>query len=63
MNSTPDASVAENRMVWRGKQVQAILDDTRELDIEGALGGWARVGGTEAAADFLSDGVLGVGHS
>ena len=27
----------EHRMVWRGTQVEALLDETRELDIEGAL--------------------------
>ena len=27
----------EHRMMWRGPQVEALMDETRELDIEGAL--------------------------
>jgi len=37
MNSTPDAATGEHRMVWRGKQCAALLEEAREVDIEGAL--------------------------
>lgn len=39
MSAAPDIveGPREHRMVWRGKQVTALLNDTREEDIEGAL--------------------------
>ena len=31
------SETAEHRMVWHGTQVEALTDETRELDLEGAL--------------------------
>jgi len=35
--TTPDAPVREVRVVWRGKQSEALRDDTLYLDLEGAI--------------------------
>ena len=34
---SPPRAARECRMVWKGTQSEALLDATRELDIEGAL--------------------------